>query len=115
MLWTLTETNDTVAADLSAELRVSKVMGELLSQRDLVTVEAAEEFLRPRLAQLDNPFALKNLRAAVTRIEQAIEATESGRRVWRLRCRWRDEHRAARQYAAHARAGSALLCAAAVG
>ena len=52
-------------------------MGKLLSQRDLETVESAEEFLRPRLAQLDNPFALKNLRAAVTRIEQAIEAAES--------------------------------------
>ena len=77
MLWTLTETNNTVAADLSAELGVSKVMGKLLSQRDLETVESAEEFLRPRLAQLDNPFALKNLRAAVTRIEQAIEAAES--------------------------------------
>ncbi len=77
MLWTTTETNESLAANLSEELRVSKVMGELLSQRDLVTVEAAEEFLRPRLAQLDNPFALKNLRAAVTRIEQAIEAKES--------------------------------------
>jgi single-stranded-DNA-specific exonuclease len=52
-------------------------MGRLLAQRDLSTVEAAEEFLRPRLAQLDNPFALKNLRAAVSRIEQAIEAKES--------------------------------------
>jgi single-stranded-DNA-specific exonuclease len=77
MIWTTTETNESLAANLSAELRVSKVMGELLSQRDLATVEAAEEFLRPRLAQLDNPFALKNLRAAVTRIEQAIETKQS--------------------------------------
>lgn len=77
MIWTTTETNESLAADLSEELRVSRVMGELLSQRDLATVEAAEEFLRPRLAQLDNPFALKNLRAAVTRIEQAIEVKES--------------------------------------
>ncbi|CAA6694249.1 MULTISPECIES: single-stranded-DNA-specific exonuclease RecJ [unclassified Lentimonas] len=77
MLWTTTETNETLAAQLSDELRVSAVMGQLLAQRDLPTVEAAEEFLRPRLAQLDNPFALKNLRAAVTRIEQAIEGKES--------------------------------------
>ena len=77
MLWTTTETNETLAADLSAGLRVSTVMGQLLAQRDLASVEAAEEFLRPRLAQLEDPFALSNLRAAVTRIEQAIEAKES--------------------------------------
>ncbi len=77
MLWTTTEINETLAADLSAGLRVSTVMGQLLAQRELASVEAAEEFLRPRLAQLEDPFALSNLRAAVTRIEQAIEAKES--------------------------------------
>jgi single-stranded-DNA-specific exonuclease len=77
MHWTTTEIDETLAADLSAGLRVSTVMGQLLAQRELPSVEAAEEFLRPRLAQLEDPFALSNLRAAVTRIEQAIAATES--------------------------------------
>ena len=77
MLWTTTETDEKCAADLSAGLGVSRVLGQLLAQRDLGSVEEAEEFLRPRLAMLDNPFELTNLRAAVTRIEQAIEAHES--------------------------------------
>lgn len=77
MLWTTTEINEPLAADLSAGLRVSKVMGQLLAQRDLGSIEVAEEFLRPRLAHLEDPFALSNMRAAVTRIEQAIAANES--------------------------------------
>ena len=77
MLWTTTETDAKLAAELSAELAVSPVMGQLLAQRELHSLEAAEEFLRPRLALLDDPFALANLRSAVTRIEQAIAAKQS--------------------------------------
>ncbi len=77
MLWTTIDTDEELAAGLSARLGVSKVAGQLLAQRGLRTAEAAEEFLRPRLAQLDNPFAMTNLEAAVKRIEQAIEAKEA--------------------------------------
>ncbi|MGJ8651921.1 MAG: single-stranded-DNA-specific exonuclease RecJ [Opitutaceae bacterium] len=77
MLWITNETDEKLAAELSAKVGVSKVAGELLAQRGLDTTEKAEEFLRPRLAQLDNPFQMTNLEAAVTRIEQAIEAKES--------------------------------------
>jgi single-stranded-DNA-specific exonuclease len=77
MLWTSIDTDEILTAELSAKLGMSKVASQLLVQRGLLTVEAAEEFLRPRLAQLDNPFALTNLKAAVTRIEQAIEGKES--------------------------------------
>ena len=77
MLWTTLETDIALAAELSERLGVSKVLGQLLAQRGLGSVEKAEMFLRPRLAQLDNPFALTNLEAAVIRIEQAIEAKES--------------------------------------
>jgi single-stranded-DNA-specific exonuclease len=77
MLWTTIETNESLATDLSAGLGVSTVMGQLLVQRDLSSMEAAECFLRPRLAHLDNPFAMANLEAAVERIEQAIEGKES--------------------------------------
>lgn len=77
MLWTTIDTDEALAAELSARLDVSGVVGRLLAQRDLVNAEAAEEFLRPRLSQLQNPFAMTNLEAAVIRIEQAIEGKES--------------------------------------
>ncbi len=77
MLWTTIETDETLAAELGSQLGVSKVAAQLLSQRGLLTAEKAEEFLRPRLAHLDNPFEMTNLEAAVTRIEQAIEQKQS--------------------------------------
>ncbi|TVP80170.1 MAG: single-stranded-DNA-specific exonuclease RecJ [Puniceicoccaceae bacterium] len=77
MLWDLIETDETVANALAESLGLSAVTARLLVQRGIVTGEAAEEFLRPRLAQLDNPFALKNLKAAVERIEQAVEGREA--------------------------------------
>lgn len=77
MLWDTIDIDETSARNLAERLGVSKVCARLLAQRGIVTSEAAEEFLRPRLAQLDNPFALKNLEAAVDRIEQAIEVKES--------------------------------------
>ncbi|MGJ8639434.1 MAG: single-stranded-DNA-specific exonuclease RecJ [Opitutaceae bacterium] len=77
MLWTTLDADHELAAEFSAKLGVSEVAGVLLSQRDIATVESAEEFLRPRLAHLDNPFQLSNLEAAVTRIEQAIDGKES--------------------------------------
>jgi single-stranded-DNA-specific exonuclease len=77
MLWTTIDTDEAQAAELSARLGVSAVTGRLLAQRDLVGVDVAEEFLRPRLSHLENPFEMTNLEAAVKRIEQAIEAKES--------------------------------------
>lgn len=77
MLWTALETDATVAAHLSRELGVSSVMGSLLAQRGLHTPEAAETYLRPRLALLEDPFALAGMEAAVSRLEQAVGGQES--------------------------------------
>ena len=76
MHWTLTETDEALAASLAESLGVSSVCAQLLTQRGFRSVEEAEEFLRPRLAQLDNPYALTNLEAAVGRIERAVEKGE---------------------------------------
>lgn len=73
MLWTTPETDTALAEKLAQSLGVSKTCGQLLAQVGLLSVEAAEEFLRPRLAQLDSPFALTNLEAAVDRIIQAVD------------------------------------------
>jgi single-stranded-DNA-specific exonuclease len=77
MLWTSIDIDENATTLLVERLGLSKVTAQLLVQRGIDTSEAAEQFLRPRLAQLDNPFAMVNLEAAVERIEQAIEAKES--------------------------------------
>lgn len=77
MLWNSIDSDETAANHLAECLGLSKVCAQLLVHRGVKSSEAAEEFLRPRLAQLENPFALKNLKAAVERIERAIEVGES--------------------------------------
>ena len=76
MLWTTSETDQALADELAQGLGVSKTCGQLMAQVGLPSLEAAEEFLRPRLAQLENPFALTNLEAAAERIIDAINESE---------------------------------------
>ncbi|MEC9228327.1 MAG: single-stranded-DNA-specific exonuclease RecJ, partial [Verrucomicrobiota bacterium] len=77
MLWTITATNESLVHQLSDSLEVPEVLGRLLVHAGIKDAVSADSFLRPRLANLDDPFAVTNLRAAVTRIEQAVEAKES--------------------------------------
>ncbi len=61
----------------SQRLEVSEVTATLLWERNLRDTSKAREFLNPRLSGLDDPFALKNLRAVVSRIRKALERGES--------------------------------------
>lgn len=76
MLWKSIETDEALADALAAQLGLSKVTARLLVQRGISNGEQADEFLRPRLADLENPFALANLETAVERIERAIETDQ---------------------------------------
>lgn len=76
MHWTTPDTNEALAEELAQGLGVSKTCGQLLTQIGFSSKESAEDFLRPRLAHLDNPFALTNLEAAVERIVKAVNQTE---------------------------------------
>ena len=84
MLWKTIDTDDKAAANLVERLNLSKVLAELLVQRNIITTEAAEQFLRPRLSQLDNPFAITHLEAAVERIEQGRRGERVSRHFRRL-------------------------------
>ncbi|MGB1127873.1 MAG: single-stranded-DNA-specific exonuclease RecJ [Opitutales bacterium] len=76
MQWRLIETDNDFAEELAQGLAVSKVCGQLLAQRGFASVEDAEAFLRPRLSQLDSPYALTNLEKAVARVDQAVQLGE---------------------------------------
>jgi len=76
MLWTTPDTDQALAAELAEGLGVSKTCGQLLAQIGISSKESAEDFLRPRLAHLDSPFALTNLEAAADRLVVAINAGE---------------------------------------
>ncbi len=61
---------------LSAKLSVDMSIANLLVQRDIRTYEEAKAFFRPRLADLHDPFLMKDMEKAVIRLNQAIERQE---------------------------------------
>ena len=67
----------TIVQNLQNVLGVSQPIAELLAQRDIHTYEEAKSFFRPSLAELHDPFQLKDMKKATDRIFQAIENEEN--------------------------------------
>lgn len=61
---------------ISAELKVPKLVAELLVRRGLKTETEIREFFHPDLSQLLDPFLFPDMEKAVKRIIQAIKAQE---------------------------------------
>jgi single-stranded-DNA-specific exonuclease len=64
------------AEALSAALRLSVTLTQLLAKAGYAEVSAAERFLRPKLQDLSDPFLLSDLEPAVDRVFQAIDQRE---------------------------------------
>ena len=62
---------------LSEELKVEKLIAQLLLQRGISNYEEAKAFFRPDLSDLEDPFLMKDMDKAVVRIERAIENEEN--------------------------------------
>ena len=77
MKWNEVNFDRKLAEDLGAYLGVSPILGALILQRGYSDLLRAKMFMRPKLADLDDPFRVKNLRRAVLRIIEAIEKKES--------------------------------------
>jgi single-stranded-DNA-specific exonuclease len=77
MRWTLKPkpSEDTVKY-LAKALNVEDFVATLLVQRGIETFEDARRFFRPSLADLHDPFLMKDMEKAVSRIEKAIENQE---------------------------------------
>ena len=58
-------------------LQVDEIIATLLVQRGIETFEQAKTFFRPTLADLHNPYLMKDMDKAVTRIETAIANNEN--------------------------------------
>lgn len=76
MEWEYEKYDEKLATDLGAYLGVSPILGALLLERGYSDPLRANLFLRPKLANLDDPFRLKNLRQAVLRVIEAINKKE---------------------------------------
>jgi len=76
MFWIWDRQNSLSASELSQDLGISEILAQLLTQRGIDTAEAGKAYLYPRLASLDDPFNITNLRAVVDRICQALQLGE---------------------------------------
>ena len=78
MRWTLkTAPNKKKVSQLSNDLSVNPILTSLLVQRNIDTFKKAKEFFRPSLEDLHDPFLLKDMDRAVSRIEKAIIDNEN--------------------------------------
>ncbi len=75
--WVQTTKGDKKTIDLlTNELNIHPVLASLLVQRGIHTFEEARAFFRPQLANLHDPFLMKDMDKAVLRITQAIDNGE---------------------------------------
>ncbi|MDE5889906.1 MAG: single-stranded-DNA-specific exonuclease RecJ [Bacteroidales bacterium] len=61
---------------LSSELGIDPVLSVLLAQRGIKTFQEAREFFRPSLDNLHDPFLMKDMEQAVSRLQKAVNEGE---------------------------------------
>ena len=66
------DTQVNAAKDLGEKLGISPILASLLIRRGITTESAAKRFFRPQLADLINPFLMKDMDAAVDRLNDAM-------------------------------------------
>src|SRR5690606_20816741 len=75
--WVLKPKNDREKVEqLQCALGTSTIITELLINRNIETFDQARIFFRPSLEQLHDPFLMKDMDKAITRIERAIGNNE---------------------------------------
>ena len=78
MRWTIKPKPEQAKIEhLQNELKVDAIVAQLLLQRGIETYEDAKKFFRPSLQDLHDPFLMKDMDKAVSRIEAAISSGEN--------------------------------------
>lgn len=68
--------NKEVVKAISKAININETLAAILVQRGIKTYEEAERFFRPKLDHLHDPFLMKDMDIAVSRIEKAIQNQE---------------------------------------
>lgn len=78
MRWTFKPQPDPLLVEaLQESLQIDTLTASLLVQRGITTFDQARQFFRPSLADLHDPFLMKDMDLAVTRIETALAKEEN--------------------------------------
>lgn len=75
-LYSLTKQQEEQKEQLAKELEISPVLTQLLVQRGITSFDEAKKFFRPQLADLHDPFMMKDMDKAVDRLNQALRQKE---------------------------------------
>ncbi len=75
-IWNIKKRDNKLENQLSQNLRVSKILSQLLVNRGIRDPEGASRFLNPKLALLSSPDSLPDLSLALSRIKKAIKNKE---------------------------------------
>ncbi|WP_333621933.1 single-stranded-DNA-specific exonuclease RecJ [Sphingobacterium multivorum] len=71
--WVLKSKTDVkITNKLREELNINTVLAELLVSRGIETFDESKQFFRPQLSDLHDPFLMRDMEKAITRIIQAI-------------------------------------------
>ncbi|KAA6326709.1 Single-stranded-DNA-specific exonuclease RecJ [termite gut metagenome] len=71
-----THEQEEISRILTHEWEVSPIIGQLLAQRGITNASKAEKFFHPQLTDLYDPFLMKNMEAAVERLDKAMGKKE---------------------------------------
>lgn len=63
----------TIVEEFRSKLKVDSIVAELLLQRGINSFDTAQDFFRPKLDQLHDPFLMTDMEAAVDRLQEAID------------------------------------------
>lgn len=74
--WNLKPVNPKKVSELQEHLKISPVLCNMLTQRGIETFEEARRFFRPSLQDLHDPFLMKDMHKAVSRITTALSNQE---------------------------------------
>lgn len=75
--WRFLKPDPGLKTELSQALNISPLLAQILLNRGIRTVSAADKFLNANLSDLYNPYHLKDMSKAVRRVREAIARSES--------------------------------------
>eukprot|EP01137_Pigoraptor_chileana_P021598 Opistho-2@85536 len=68
--------DEKVVSQLADQLNITSIIATLLVNRGITNYKEAEDFFRPKLEHLHDPFLMKDMDIAIVRIEKAIANNE---------------------------------------
>jgi len=74
--WNILQADPARVAVLQAALNISPVICRILVQRGIETFDQAKDFFRPQITELHDPWLMKDMDKAVSRIRQAFDKQE---------------------------------------